>query len=103
MNDTDGGVSPGRKAGLWRAVLGAGVILLGVRTFYLFVEHLRGEILRPRVESSALVFVVAGLALALSSTAIGREARRVRQTSAALASPAVWLIFVMVTFALYWP
>ena len=103
MNDTGGGVSPGRKAGLWRAALGAGVILLGLRTFYLFVEHLRGEILRPRVESSAVIFVVAGMALALSSTTIGREGSRVRRTSAALPSPALWLIFLVVTFALYWP
>jgi hypothetical protein len=102
MNNSGRGVRPGSRAGLWRAGLRVLVVLLGSWTFYSFIQHLRGETLRPRVESAAVMFAIAGLALVLSSP---REDRGGQPILRARAGPAeaLWLFFVAVSFALYWP
>jgi len=89
--------------GRWRILAGVLVILLGVRTFYLFVGHLGGEPLRPRVEVAAIWLVLAGVLLVLSrGREVGPQPSDVRP-SGVLPQTAVWLLFLLASFALYWP
>ena len=99
MGDARTPFAPGR----WRTLAGILVILLGARTFYLFVGHLRGESLRPHVEVAAIWLVLAGALLVLSR---GRELEPRRsgdQPSGVLPQPALWLLFLLASFAFYWP
>lgn len=88
---------------VWRAALRLLVVLLGSWTFYSFIQHLRGEALRPRAESAAVMFAIAGLALALLSPRADPGVQRIARARAGSAEAALWLFFVTVGFALYWP
>jgi len=102
MNDAGRGVGLGAGGGLWRVALRVLVVLLGSWTFYSFIQHLRGEALRPRVESAAVMFAIAGLALVLSSPRQDPGVQRISRARGS-AESALWLFFVAVSFALYWP
>jgi hypothetical protein len=77
------------------------VLLLGARTFYLYAHQVRGEVPRYHVETSAVLFVVAGLLLLLGSR--GRTERPVAIGSASPPALFTWAAFVSVALALYWP
>jgi len=89
--------------GRWRILTGVLIILLGARTFYLFVGHLGGEPLRPRVEVAAIWLVLAGVLLVLSRGREGGPQPSDVRPSGVLAQTAVWVLVLLASFALYWP
>lgn len=87
---------------IWRFVGAALTAIFGARVAYLFVGHLQGETLRPRVETAAVWFVLTALVMLLTTRA--RSAARQSALPAPGFSPvAVWVAFVAAALALYWP
>jgi hypothetical protein len=84
-----------RKAGI------VVVLLLGARTFYLYAQQVRGQVPRYHVETSAVLFVVAGLLILLGSR--GRTAQPVAIAAASPPALFTWAAFVSAALALYWP
>jgi hypothetical protein len=78
------------------------VLLLGARTFYLYVQQVRGLAPRYHVETSAVLFVLAGLLLIL----VDRRSRTRETVSVGSRPPhpaLTWGMFVAAALALYWP
>jgi hypothetical protein len=86
-----------------RAVVSLLLALLGLRTFYLFVGHLNGETLRPRVETSAVWFVLAVLVLLATKRPHGKPTNPAAVSAIPVPGPVLWLFFAGAAFVAYWP
>ena len=88
---------------IWRLVAAVLIAILGARVVYLFIQHLHGEVLRPRVETAAVWFVLAAVLMLLATPRNESRSRRHRASPALLPPILVWLGFVLAACAVYWP
>ncbi len=86
-----------RKAGA--VVVG----LLAARTFFLYVQQIRGQAARYHVEAAAVMFVVAGLILLLASSRSRPVSEAGPRRSITLPALTTFAFFLAAAFALYWP